>query len=54
MPVLTNDTITLDDTNQDEDVEITDDEYHDAEPMDDDDFFAQSETVVRSGKIHEE
>merc|ERR1719342_1586419 len=45
MPVLTNDTITLDDTNQDEDVEITDDEYHDAEPMDDDDFFAQSETV---------
>jgi len=49
MPVLTNDTITLDDTNQDEDVEITDDEYHDAEPMDDDDFFAQSETVVRSG-----
>merc|ERR1719474_2026519 len=49
MPVLTNDTITLDDTNQDEDVDITDDEYHDAEPMDDDDFFAQSETVVRSG-----
>ena len=50
-PVL-DDTITLDDTNNDQEVEVdvSDDEYQDAaEPMDDDDFFAQSDIISRSG-----
>ena len=51
MPVL-DDTIMLDDTAQEEDVDVTDDEYQDAaEPMEDEDFFSQSEVVSRSG-IH--
>merc|ERR1719412_2565415 len=57
MPVLdtTNDTIVLDDSNQDtaEEAEVEgeeEDEYHDAaEPMDDDDFFAQHDIATRSG-----
>jgi len=49
MPIL-DDTITVDDSNDNEDVDVTDDEYHDAaEPMDDDDFFSQSDIVSRSG-----
>merc|ERR1719458_1818262 len=51
MPIL-DDTITVDDSmeNEDADVDITDDEYHDAaEPMEDDDFFSQSDIVSRSG-----
>ena len=47
MPIL-DDTITVDDSNDNEDVDVTDDEYHDAaEPMDDDDFFSQSDIVSR-------
>ena len=48
MPIL-DDTITVDDSIGDnEDVDVTDDEYHDAaEPMDDDDFFSQSDIVSR-------
>ena len=47
MPIL-NDTITVDDSNDNDDVDVTDDEYHDAaEPMDDDDFFSQSDIVSR-------
>ena len=49
MPIL-DDTITVDDSmeNEDADVDITDDEYHDAaEPMEDDDFFSQSDIVSR-------
>ena len=50
MPVIVDDTITVDDSNVDEDVDITDDEFHDAaEPMDDDDFFAQHDIATRSG-----
>ena len=45
MPIV----VDVDDSNNDEEVDITDDEYHDAEPMDDDDFFAQSDIVSRSG-----
>ena len=49
MPIL-DDTITVDDSNDNDDVDVTDDEYHDAaEPMDDDDFFSQSDIVSRSG-----
>ena len=48
MPVIVDDTITVDDSNVDEDVDITDDEFHDAaEPMDDDDFFSQSDIASR-------
>ena len=49
MPIL-DDTVTVDDSmeNEDADVDITDDEYHDAaEPMEDDDFFSQSDIVSR-------
>ena len=47
MPIL-DDTITVDDSNDNDDVDVTDDEYHDAaEPMDDDDFFSQSDIVSR-------
>ena len=53
MPIL-DDTITVDDSNDNEDVDVTDDEYHDAaEPMDDDDFFSQSDIVSRYLKSHE-
>jgi len=51
MPVL-DDTIVLDDTAQEEDLDldVTDDEYQEAaEPMEDDDFFSQSDIVARSG-----
>jgi len=49
MPVL-DDTVVLDDTAAEEDVDVTDDEYQDAaEPMEDDDFFSQSDVVGRSG-----
>ena len=49
MPVIVDDTINVDDSNVDEDVDITDDEFHDAaEPMDDDDFFfSQSDIASR-------
>ena len=41
------DMITVDDS-IDDDVDVTDDEYHDAaEPMEEDDFFSQSDIVSR-------
>ena len=47
MPIL-DDTITVDDSNDNDDVDVTDDEYHDAaEPMEEDDFFSQSDIVSR-------
>ena len=42
------DMINVDDSINNNDVDVTDDEYHDAaEPMEEDDFFSQSDIVSR-------